>query len=592
MLRKKLIWQLYPSFLAITLLALLVATAYGSYTLRRFYLDQVERKLHLAADVSASEVTETLATGTPGDVDALCEKLGKAGDGQMRLTVIASDGKVLGDSEKDPAGMDDHSNRVEIVNALRDGFGRSVRPSPTLGQKMMYVAVPVMDDGQPVAVVRTAVLVTDIDRVLNQIYVSIVWAGLIVALCAAFLSLLISRRISLPVTRMKRIAQLFADGQLNIRVPAAGAAELDDLAKALNEMATQLQDRILTITRQRNELKAILASLVEGVLAVDSRGRIVSVNKAAARLLNIDPIHAQGRNVEEIIRNVGLQQFVRDTLNSDRPTEDDVSFPEEGGRFFRVHGASLADPQAERAGAVIVLSDMTRIHRLENLRRDFVANVSHELKTPVTSIQGFVEALLDGGLEEADQNQRYLGIIAKHAERLNAIIDDLLSLSRLEEVGERRALLFEKTQLRPVLEAALELSSVRAEQRRIRLELSCDETVEAKINGPLLEQAIVNLVDNAAKYSDEGSLVKIAVRQQDADILLSVTDTGCGIPREHLARIFERFYVVDKSRSRKLGGTGLGLAIVKHIALVHGGQVLVESTPGKRTIFTIRLPRG
>jgi two-component system phosphate regulon sensor histidine kinase PhoR len=436
------------------------------------------------------------------------------------------------------------------------------------------------------------VLVTDIDHVLNQIYVSIIWAGLVVALCAAFLSLLISRRISLPVTRMKRIAQLFADGQLNIRVPTAGAAELDDLAKALNEMATQLQDRILTITRQRNELKAILASLAEGVLAVDSRGRIVSVNKAAARLLNIDPVHAQGRNVEELIRNVGLQQFVRDTLNSDRPTEDDVSFPEEGGQFFHVHGASLADPQAERAGAVVVLSDMTRIHRLENLRRDFVANVSHELKTPVTSIQGFVEALLDGGLAEAEQSQRYLGIIAKHAERLNAIIDDLLSLSRLEEVGEQRALLFEKTPLRPVLEAALELSSVRAEQRRVKLALACDETAEAKINGPLLEQAIVNLVDNAIKYSDEGSTVEIVVQQRGREILLSVADTGCGIPEEHLGRIFERFYVVDKGRSRKLGGTGLGLAIVKHIALVHGGQVTVESAPGKGTTFTLHLLLG
>jgi two-component system phosphate regulon sensor histidine kinase PhoR len=354
-------------------------------------------------------------------------------------------------------------------------------------------------------------------------------------------------------------------------------------------MATQLQDRILTITRQRNELKAVLSSLAEGVVAVDARGRIVSVNKAAARLLSIEPAHAQGRSVEEVIRNVGLQQFVRDTLSSDRPTEDDVSFPEEGGRFFHVHGASLADPQAERAGAVIVLTDMTRIHRLENLRRDFVANVSHELKTPVTSIQGFVEALLDEGLDESEQGQRYLGIIAKHAERLNAIIDDLLSLSRLEEVGEQRALLFEKMRLRPVLDAAIELSSVRAEQRHVKLECSCDESIEAKINAPLLEQAIVNLVDNAAKYSDEGGVVTIDVRQADDEVLLSVTDAGCGIPSEHLERIFERFYVVDKGRSRKLGGTGLGLAIVKHIALAHGGHVAVESTVGQGTTFTLHL---
>jgi two-component system, OmpR family, phosphate regulon sensor histidine kinase PhoR len=592
MLRKRLIWQLYPSFLAITLLALVVATTYCSHTLHGFYMDHVERELHLAADVAASQIALTLQSGTPADIDALCKRLGESGDGQMRLTVIAASGKVLGDSDDNPADMEDHSNRAEITSALRERYGQSLRPSPTLGQNMMYVAVPVVDDDQPVAVVRTAVFVTDIDRALNNIYVSIVWAGLIVVLCAAFLSLLISRRISLPITRMKRIAQLFADGQLNIRVPAAEAAELDDLAKALNEMATQLQDRILTITRQRNELKAILSSLAEGVLAVDSRGRIVSVNKAAARLLNIDPIHALGRNVEELVRNVGLQQFVRDTLSSDRPSEGDVSFPGEGGRFFHVQGTSLADPQAECAGAVIVLSDMTRIHRLENLRRDFVANVSHELKTPVTSIQGFVEALLEGGPDESEQRQRYLGIIAKHAERLNAIIDDLLSLSRLEESGEHRALLFEKMRLRPVLEAALELSSVRAEQRGVKLDLSCDDSIEARINAPLLEQAVVNLVDNAAKYSDAGGAVQIAVRQQDKEVAMSVTDTGCGIPQEHLARIFERFYVVDKSRSRKLGGTGLGLAIVKHIALVHGGHVAVESKPGEGTTFTLHLLCG
>ncbi len=591
MFRRRLIWQLYPSFLAVILVALVVATAYFSYTLHRFYLGQVEGELRLAADVAVPQIAGMLSVGTASDIDALCKKQGKAGSGQMRLTVIAPSGRVLGDSDEKPALMEDHSNRAEVIDALRKGYGRSVRLSPTLGKNMMYVAVPIREDGPPLAIVRTAIPVTEINQAMRGIYVNIVWAGVAVALCAAFLSLIISRRISQPITQMKGIAQLFAEGRLDSRVPAAGAAELDDLAKALNAMATQLQDRILTITEQRNELEAVLSSLAEGVLAVDAHGHIVSVNVPAARLLNIDPAHAQGRNVEEVIRNVGLQQFVRDTLSSDQPTEGDVSFPDEGGRFFRVHGAGLADPQGARAGAVIVLSDMTRIHRLENLRRDFVANVSHELKTPVTSIQGFVEALREGDLGDPEQTQRYLGIIAKHAERLNAIIDDLLSLSRLEEGAQRRAILFETMTLRPVLEAAIELASVRAEQKRIRVELSCPDDIEAKINAPLLEQAVINLVDNAAKYSDEGSKVDIEVRQRDKDVAIDIKDSGCGIPQEHLTRIFERFYVVDKSRSRKLGGTGLGLAIVKHIALVHGGHVTVASAPGKGSTFTLRLPR-
>jgi len=591
MFRRKLIWQLYPSFLATTLLALLAATAYSSYTLRTFYLDQLKEELRLVGDVAASQVVSVLQTGTAADVDALCKKLGRAGDGQMRLTVIASDGRVLGDSDENPALMEDHSNRAEIVDAIAQGLGRSIRFSPTLGRNMMYVAVPVGEAGPMGIVVRTAIPVTETERALRRIYIAIVWAGAIVAVCAALLSLLISRRISAPITRMKRIAQLFAQGQLDTRVPDTGAAELDELAGALNEMATQLQDRILTITRQRNEVKAILSSLGEGVLAVDCRGRIVSVNRAAAQLLGIDPLGAQGRHIEEVIRNVGLQQFVGQTLESDQPTEGDVSFPEEGGRFFRVHGAGLADPQGERGGAVIVLSDMTRIHRLENLRRDFVANVSHELKTPVTSIQGFAEALLDGGLDDGEQTSRYLGIIAKHAQRLNAIIDDLLSLSRLEEGTERRAILFEEVALRGVLEAAVEQAGLRAEQKRIKVELSCDDSIWARINAPLLEQAIVNLVDNAVKYSDEGTIVSIEVLQKDNEVAICVRDRGCGIPKEHLARIFERFYVVDKSRSRKLGGTGLGLAIVKHIILVHGGHIGVESLPGQGTAFTLHLPR-
>lgn len=591
MFRRKLIWQLYPSFLATTLLALLAATAYSSYTLRTFYLDQLKEELRLVGDVAASQVVSVLQTGTAADVDALCKKLGRAGDGQMRLTVIASDGRVLGDSDENPALMEDHSNRAEIVDAIAQGLGRSIRFSPTLGRNMMYVAVPVGEAGPMGVVVRTAIPVTETERALRRIYIAIVWAGAIVAVCAALLSLLISRRISAPITRMKRIAQLFAQGQLDTRVPDTGAAELDELAGALNEMATQLQDRILTITRQRNEVKAILSSLGEGVLAVDCRGRIVSVNRAAAQLLGIDPLGAQGRHIEEVIRNVGLQQFVGQTLESDQPTEGDVSFPEEGGRFFRVHGAGLADPQGERGGAVIVLSDMTRIHRLENLRRDFVANVSHELKTPVTSIQGFAEALLDGGLDDGEQTSRYLGIIAKHAQRLNAIIDDLLSLSRLEEGTERRAILFEEVALRGVLEAAVEQAGLRAEQKRIKVELSCDDSIWARINAPLLEQAIVNLVDNAVKYSDEGTIVSIEVLQKDNEVAICVRDRGCGIPKEHLARIFERFYVVDKSRSRKLGGTGLGLAIVKHIILVHGGHIGVESLPGQGTAFTLHLPR-
>ncbi|HQG49657.1 MAG TPA: ATP-binding protein, partial [Sedimentisphaerales bacterium] len=315
-----------------------------------------------------------------------------------------------------------------------------------------------------------------------------------------------------------------------------------------------------------------------------------SLNQAAAQLLSIDPATAQGRAVEEVVRNLSLQQFVRQTLASDKPTEDDVSFSAEGERFFHVQGARLVHPRGERAGAVIVLSDMTRIRRLESLRRDFVANVSHELKTPVTSIQGFAEALQEGGVADPEQTKRYVSIISKHAQRLNSIIEDLLSLSRLEDGAERRAISFESHSLKEILKAAIELAAVKAEQKQITVSLICPDEVQAKINAPLLEQAIVNLIDNAVKYSEPGAAVEVRVEPGESQTAIHVKDAGCGIPASHLSRIFERFYVVDKSRSRKLGGTGLGLAIVKHIAQVHGGQVTVESTPGKGSVFTLYLP--
>jgi two-component system phosphate regulon sensor histidine kinase PhoR len=404
------------------------------------------------------------------------------------------------------------------------------------------------------------------------------------------LSLLISRRISQPIVAIKQVAERFAGGELDLRVPTPDSVELAALAGSLNKMATQLGERITTITEQRNELDAVLSSMVEGVFAVDTKGRIVSMNPAAAGLLGIDPVQAQTRQVEEIVRNVDLQEFVRQTLAGVQPDERDISLPISGGQSFSLHGACLTDARGRRSGAVIVLNDTTRIRRLEAVRRDFVANVSHELKTPVTSIQGFVEALADGSVQDPAQVERYLGIIARHAFRLNGIIDDLLTLSRLEEAGEQRALSFDVGLVKPVIEEAIHLSGVKADEKRMTIDLACDNGVEVRINPPLLEQAVINLIDNAVKYSPEGSHVRVQVRKDDTHVAIAVTDEGCGIPPEHLPRIFERFYVVDKSRSRKLGGTGLGLAIVKHIAQAHGGRVTVESTPGQGSTFTLHLP--
>ncbi|MCP4450075.1 MAG: PAS domain-containing sensor histidine kinase, partial [Planctomycetes bacterium] len=260
-------------------------------------------------------------------------------------------------------------------------------------------------------------------------------------------------------------------------------------------------------------------------------------------------------------------------------------------RFFHVHGAPLPGDQHPKGGAVIVLHDMTRIHHLEKLRRDFVANVSHELKTPVTSIQGFLEAVSDMGFEDPDRVQQYLAIVTRHAERLNAIIDDLLTLSRLEEDGHQRDIRLVQTNVCEIVQSAIEMSAISAQEKNICVNAVASLPVVVCVNAPLLEQALVNLIENAVKYSDSGKAVDITVRQHETQVEIAVSDQGCGIPEKHHARLFERFYVVDKGRSRKMGGTGLGLAIVKHIANVHGGGIDLKSEVGQGSTFTICLPR-
>ena len=496
----------------------------------------------------------------------------------------------MSDSDQQPAKMENHADRPEFRQAMNGQTGRFVRFSDTLGKNMMYIAVPLKEQERTIAIVRGSLSVTAVDKALNDIYTKIAWGVVGAAVCAAGVTLVVSRKITRPIEQMKDAAKRFAVGQLDHRVPVPDSEELAELAGALNETADRLKRTIETITDQKNQLEAILSSMAEGVIAVDSDGRVVSINKKAAMLLEIDGVSATGYIIEEVIRNVDIQRFMRYTLMSSAPTEEDITLSAEQPVSLRARGTYLTDHQGNKSGAVIVLSDMTRMQRLENIRRDFVANVSHELRTPITSIKGFVETLLDGAINEPEQAQRFLKIIAGHTDRLMAIIEDLLSLSRLEEDGQTRMIAMEHLKVRPVLESAIELSGPKAGDKKIKIDIDCDDDLEAPINPTLLEQAVLNLVDNAIKYSPAESTIQIIARRTEQEVTIAVKDSGCGIEKSHLSRIFERFYVVDKARTRKLGGTGLGLAIVKHITNLHGGRVSVESSPGQGSTFAIHLP--
>jgi two-component system phosphate regulon sensor histidine kinase PhoR len=589
MFKKRLLWQLYPSFLLIIVISVVGVAWYASQSLREFHLNQVAEDLKSRAHLIERQISSDLVGGSGfKKIDAFCKQVAPASS--TRITVILPNGEVVADSDEIPARMKNHADRPEFKDAVKHGFGSALRFSETLGKKMMYVAVPIKQDDKVIAVVRTSVPVTAIDEALTNIYSKLFWSGVIIAIFAAVISLAISKKISRPVEQMTEVAKHFASGNLDMRLSMPNAAELADLAKALNEMAQQLNARIDTIKGERSQIQAILSSMIEGVMAVDSANNIVSINKAAADLLGVDVASSHGRNVEEVVRNPQLQRYIKNALEDKSQAEINSLILGDGERFLQLHGSSLTDDKGNRRGAVLVLHDITRTRQLEEVRRDFVANVSHELKTPVTSIKGFAETLLDGSVNDPQQVQRFLKIIAKHSDRLNAIIEDLLSLSRLEEDSEKRRLSFEKTSIKPALISAIELSKVKAEEKHIKIELLCDIGITAQINAALIEQAVLNLIDNAIKYSQPNSEIQVSARRMENVVLVKVSDQGCGIEREHLDRIFERFYVVDKGRSRKLGGTGLGLSIVKHIAQVHGGYVTVESKPGSGSVFTIYLP--
>ncbi len=580
---------MYPSYLIITIIALLALGWYITGSLKEFYYKQIDDELSSKAMMFQSQAVELLKNKEFEEVDRLSKKMFK--ESSTRITVILPSGRVAADSEAQVAEMQNHSDRPEFREAITKGSGKSIRLSNTIGVNMMYLATVISDSNGPVAVIRASIPVTAIDKQLSDIYGKIAAGVIIAAAFAAIVSLITSRIISRPVVQMKEAAEKFSIGRFDVRVPMFNSLELNELSQELNNMAEQLQERIRTITKQHNETKAILSSMVEGVIAVDSAGHIVSINKAAGDFAGVEPEKVSGLNIEEVIRNPDILDFLKETLGSEKPTESDISFLGGGKRHFRLHGARLADSAGVASGAVIVLDDVTRIARLENIRRDFVANVSHELKTPITSIKGFVETLLDGALKNPEETERFLKIIAKHADRLNAIVDDLLSLSRLEEDGDVRRINFEKTALADILGDAAELAKLKADGKNIALKVECDKEIKLECNPPLLEQAVMNLIDNAIKYSEPKSEVVITGREDEKEIAISVKDNGCGIPKEHLERIFERFYVVDKSRSRKLGGTGLGLAIVKHISQIHKGLVAVESTLDKGSTFTIHLPK-
>lgn len=608
MKQRKLIWQIFPANLIIVLGAILAVSLYGSSALQDFYIQESIIDLEARARLIKSNVADCLQDDKALELRKFSKIAGR--DSHTRITVIDVEGVVLADSNEEPESMDNHKSRPEIVAAFTGEVGSAIRHSATLGESMLYVAIPVFQNGQFIenlsgellgkTVLRVSIPLNAIDKTLAVIRWKIVVGSLVIVIFAGLITLLVSRNVSKPLEEMTRNAESFAKGDFSQRMITtlrkSASLEVATLGTAMDNMAALLDEKIQAIETHRNQLETVFSSMVESVIAVDRNERVISVNEAAATLLGVDRKQAQGKIVQEIVRNVSLQQQISHILRTEESLEDEVILQDEtGDRYLQTSVVTLSNGNNESVGVLVVLNDVTKLRRLESIRRDFVANVSHELRTPITSIRGYVETLLDGALESREDSERFLKIVLKQSGRLSAIIDDLLSLSRIEQESKEGEISKIKAPLCMVLESAVQTCQLKADQEDVNIDLMCADNLQLTMNETLLEQAMVNLMVNAIKYSNHGGQVTIQAdivseKASGDEVRIDVVDQGIGIANEHLPRLFERFYRSDKARSRELGGNGLGLAIVKHIVQAHDGRVEVVSEEGYGTTFSLFLP--
>jgi len=591
--RSRLVWRLFAGWTSLVAVVLAGCTWLASVQLARLADEAERRRLAEAATRMAARLAVDGADRDAAAFAAEARAVLPAADVVLELLSPAGDTLASTvDPQRGPVVAARTVGAVrEIVSAARDGrTTASSSLDPATGRRRLTVAVPHGPPGAPVAIVLATSDTSAADAPLAAAQRRLIAGCLVIGGVAAAAGWAVARRVARPVEEIGVAARRLAAGDVAATFPATDLAEVAELAGALGGLREQLVERGLLIGRQGTQQEAVLGSMIEGVLAIDARQRIVGINRAAADLLGLELEQAVGRTLQQAVRNPDLRRFALEAIDSREPVEDDIVLRDATDRTIHLRGTALRDVSGE-GGAVIVLDDVTDVQRLENVRRDFVANVSHELKTPVASIKGFVETLLDGAADNPADRGRFLEIIGRQADRLASIIDDLLALSRIEQSEGTGTLPVERRPLAAALEAAAADCEVRARERSIHLEVDCPADLEADINQPLVEQAVINLIDNAIKYSEAGRPVRIeGAAAGAAECLIRVCDQGCGIAAEHVPRLFERFYRVDKARSRKLGGTGLGLAIVKHIVQAHGGTVAVESEPGVGTTFTLRIP--
>ncbi len=585
-------WKQFISSFLIIVLVLFIFTFLIIGELNKYDKSLTKERLLTAANLSTEVLIPSLKNPNIDDVQSVVSNLGKKTG--VRITVVDGEGLVLGDSRKNPREMENHAARPEIIQAYQNEIGESTRYSSTLQKEMYYVAVPYQNiNNQAPTVIRTALPLSIIQQTLLPLESKVIYISIGLTLFALLLSLAVSKTTTKSLAGIINISEELAKGNLNVEMPVSESrGEIPKITKALGHMTQKLKEVFKQLSREKNQLEAVLSAMSEGVMVVSEQGSIIIINDALKEMFNLGDKPVE-KSFWEVLRNRELIKLIEDVLENWKPNSKEIFYlyPEE--RYYLANVIPLDSPEKE---IIVVMFDITEFKRLENIKADFIANVSHELRTPLTSIKGYTETLEEEAFESPEDQKHFLRIIKRHADRLINIVSDLLVLS---EVEGRDALSkendnsdFEDINVIEVVKSSLEaLRSKAAEKGLNVLFKPSQSSYTISANRFLLEQMFINLIDNAVKYTPELGEIGIEIYPQEHDLRIEIYDTGIGIPKESLPRIFERFYRVDKTRSRKMGGTGLGLSIVKHIVIIHGGKIDVQSEEGSGSRFIVTLPK-
>ncbi len=588
-MRLNLFWKLGFAFFALLVAALFPVDFYAERALRRDYERSGFEQLAAIARIALANPPEasSLLPAHPEGSASLREWVAKMAASGVRVTVITVEGQVLADSQSDPQTMENHAGRPEIRDAFAKGEGQSIRHSVTINRDLLYYAVRLSAAGGSPVVLRFALPLQIVDQELWEFRQRLWLASLLMLVVTGTASLLISRSFSSRVERLRQFTGRVAEGDFRpIDADRSGDA-LEALAISLNETAARLDRTIRTLTEERNLSAAILGSMVEGVAVVNATERLVFANQGFAEILGLDAPPQSGSALVEVARQTELIEAVREVLRGQPRVEAEIVTGTLRQHFFAVTVASVR--AADTSGAVIVLHDITALRKLERVRRDFVANVSHELKTPLTAIQGFAETLLAGAIDDPQNRIRFLEIILDHSRRLARLTEDLLKLSKMD--ADRLDLEIRRLSVSQFVQGCVETIQRPAAEKDLRISVNLQESIpDIAADRRRLAEVLQNLLDNAIQYTPPGGQIMVSASADRDEVMFTVSDTGIGIPQADQPRIFERFYRVDAARSREVGGTGLGLSIAKHLVEAHGGRIWVESEVGQGSQFHFTVP--